>query len=370
MVAFFQKCVLTAGFLLAVAFPPVPAKAEAEAAAAPPTGYDSSSAVVFAYGQIGEDDAPASSLRLEQFTAHIHELVEDAYTVKPLPEILQAVTSGKPLPGKTVALTFDGADASFLRYAAGLLEERRLPYTLFIPAGQIGEETGRTVGWKDLRRLQKTGLATIGLHTASYAHLAQASEEELKRQINTARALYRENLGTEPLFFAYPFGEFSPVFKEIVRAQGFAAAFGQHSGVVHASDDLFALPRFTMSENYGSLERFQMTARALPLPVSDLQPAAPLVQSAAPAIGFTVDEALAPSLKSLSCFVSGQEKPDIELLDEGRVEVRLKEPLTQERTRMNCTLPGPADTQDALPRWRWLGMLLLPPGDAIPAAPR
>ena len=23
-----------------------------------------------------------------------------------------------------------------------------------------------------------------------------------------------------------------------------------------------------------------------------------------------------------------------------------------------------------LPRWRWLGMLLLPPGDAIPAAPR
>lgn len=366
MVAFFQKYVLMAGVLLAVAFPS-PAKAGADAA---PTGYDSPSAVLYAYGQIGEDDAPASSLRLEQFTAHILELIEDGYTVKSLPDILQAVTLGKTLPDKTVALTFDGAPASFLEGAAALLEEHKLPYTLFIPAGQIKEQTAQAIGWKDLRKLQKTGLATLGLHTASYAHLAQASETEIKRQINTARALYRENLGAEPLLFAYPFGEFSAIFKNIVRAQGFVAAFGQHSGVVDMSGDLFALPRFTMSENYGSLERFQMTARALPLPVSDVQPAAPLLQSATPAIGFTVDKALASSLGALSCFVSGQEKPDIELLDDGRVELRLKEPLTQERTRMNCTLPGPADKQSALPRWRWLGMLLLLPDAAISAAPQ
>lgn len=321
---------------------------------------DSHTAVIFAWHRVGEDQTPSSSIRVEQFTAQIEELVEGTYNVMPLPEIIDAFRQGTELPPNTVALTFDGGHASFLDNAAPVLEAHKLPYTLFIVPGRTQEETTRTVGWADLRRLEKTGLATIGLHPSAYMRLTHAPDEEIRRQINTAKSLYRKHLNHEPVLFAYPFGEFGRTYRNIVENSGFQAAVGQQSGVSYNGSDRFALPRFVLTERFGDTERFQTLLGALPLPVTGVEPAEPIIAPANPVIGFTVADKLSGSLKGLSCYVSGQEKPTLDIIG-SRVELRLHDPVVQDRIRINCTLPGPQSAPEDAPVWRWFGLLLSVP---------
>src|SRR5688572_4342436 len=153
-------------------------------AQAQPLDADRTAAVIFAYHHIGEDENPSSSLRTDQFAAHIAELAAGGYIVKSLPDILTAFETNADLQPKTVALTFDGGDASVLKNAVPLLEQNKIPYTLFIVPGQTKPETDQTIGWNDLQTLKKSGLATIGIHPAAYIHLAGQDEAEIKRQVN------------------------------------------------------------------------------------------------------------------------------------------------------------------------------------------
>ncbi len=329
--------------------------------------FDDKSAVIFAYFSIGDDSNPNASLRAEQFLDQAEELRKGGYNIIPLPKIIAAFTGQKTLPPKTIALTFDGADKSILDVAAPYLIDHEIPFTVFIPAGRVEAQKPPYMDWNDLKTLKKTGLVTFGLHPADYSRLAGASEEEIRRQINNSSSLIRDRLNVDPTLIAYPFGEYSATFKKVAKAMGFKAAFGQQSGVAWAGDDLYALPRFTQTERYGDLERFRMTANALPLPVTDISPSDPHLATLTPAIGFTVPDVLAGDLKSLSCFSSTDEKPKVDILNKRRVELRMEAPIGEDRPRINCTLPAPT-AQGEDQRWRWMGMLYTLDGSLLDAA--
>ena len=65
-----------------------------------PAGPDESAAVLLMYHRFGEDDLPSTSIRLEQFEAHLAELKSGGYQVLPLPQIVAALRDRKPLPEK------------------------------------------------------------------------------------------------------------------------------------------------------------------------------------------------------------------------------------------------------------------------------
>lgn len=319
---------------------------------------DSTSAVVLAYHRIGEDAYPDTNLRIEQFLSHIGELSEKDYTILPLPDIISALKNGEKLPPKTIALTFEGAYKSALKNAAPLLLEKNMPFTVFFSSDHADSDSEQHLNWEDLRSLSRHEYVSLGLLPASYTRLSEKPHEEILTQINKARMRYREHFNQEAKLFSYPFGEYTPAFKDIIKEQGFESGFGLHSGAVSSASDFMALPRFTMTEIYGDLERFKLVTGALPLPVSDTEPQDPHLKTASPVIGFSVTQDLRPHLKTLSCFVSGQPQPTIETPGENRAELRLAEPITEERTRVNCTMPGPEGNNET-PRWRWFGMLLV-----------
>lgn len=320
---------------------------------------DQAAAVILVYQRIGDDQYPSTSIRDEQFQEHIEELRKGDYNVVPLPEIIDALKEGRKLPPYTVAITFDGGHRSVLERGIPLLLKNNLPFTLFVAPESLDNDLSQHMSIDEVRKLARNKLVTIGLHPAIYARLAGQAPEEIKRQINNGRAKLRDLMNTEATLFAYPFGEYSSAYRKIVMASGFDAALGQQSGVAYAGGDIYTLPRFSMTESYGDIDRFRMAVRALPLPVSGVSPQDPyLTASSRPAIGFTVDPALQANIKKLSCFVSGQEKPHVEFMGGTRIEIRLDKNFEDERARVNCTLPGSAVEEDEDERWRWFGLLL------------
>lgn len=352
--------------LLGVCLPATPAYAQKQ------VPVDNLSAVIFTYHHIGDDLTPSANLTKEQFEAHLSEIKSGGYHVIGLPEIVDRLKTQTPLPDPAIGLSFDGAHRNTLNYAAPLLLKAGIPFTIFITTDAVDAQSGDTLHWDELRKLARQDLVTIALHPASYERLHNKDESEIARQINKATARYREQLDREPLLFAYPYGELSLKYRDIVERLGFKAAFGQQSGVAYSGADMFMLPRFSMTEPYGNIERFRMTAMALPLPASDLSPHDPyIIDQTKLDIGFTVDPSFANNLKSLSCFASSAEKADLQIVGKNRVEIRLKKTFEDERGRINCTMPGPIDEATDQPRWRWLGMMLtiaIPYADYEPAA--
>ena len=322
--------------------------------AGPPAAVAAQSAVFLMYHRFGEDEIPSTNIRLDQFEAHISELKTGGYTVLPVPEIVAALKTGKPLPDRTVGITIDDAYASAYREAWPRLKAAGLPFTLFVATAAVDRGFRGLMTWDEIRELAAAGV-TIGHHSAAHAHMAFADAETIAADIAEATRRFTEELGRPADLFAYPFGEYSRELRDTVAAVGFAAAFGQHSGVAYSGSDMFALPRFPLNERYGGIARFKHEiVSALPLPVTDITPSSPLLGPNPPPFGFTVAEGL-DNLEQLNCFASGQGLAAVERLGQRRIEVRVKHPFPPGRARVNCTLPGPDG------RWRWFGIQFLVP---------
>lgn len=334
------------------------------ASAAGPIPEDKYSAVVLVYHRIGEDEYPDTNLRTDQFMEHLDEIASADYTVLPLDEIIDAVKNHRELPPRALAITFEGAYRSTLDAAIPALLERKIPFTVFYSSGQVDSGSGEIMTWNDLKKLNQHSGVTLGVLPASYSRLAREPEAEIRRQVNKALVRHREEFGTTPQYFAYPFGEYSLAYKNIVMDSGFTAAFSLHSGTVYEGADLFTLPRFTMMERFGDLSRFRLVVNALPLPATEIEPRDPQIGTAAPKIGFSLPASLEKESSDLSCFVSGRGQPEIERIG-NRVELRLADIPGDERVRLNCTIPGPMDPQTDVEQWRWFGMILA--GQSVPA---
>ena len=320
---------------------------------------DSTSAVILAYHRIGEDAYPETNLRIEQFAEQVQELVNGNYNIIPLPDLINALKNDTKLPANTVSITFEGAYRSALENAAPILLEHKVPFTIFYASDLADTNSQQYMSWQDLKKMENTKLVTFGLLPAAYVRLSESSTEDILSELNKARSKHRENLTSEPLLFSYPFGEYSEIYKNLIKEQGFLAAFGLQSGVAYAAEDLFSLPRFSITESYGDISRFQMIAQALPLPVTDVEPAYSFLNDNSPAIGFTLPDSLKESSDKLSCFASGVPEVSTEIIGDRRVELRLSAPLQEERSRINCTMPGLQKALDETPSWRWYGMLLV-----------
>ncbi len=93
---------------------------------------------ILAYHRVAElRDTPAVDSRSVSatpggFARQMEHLVR-FYRVVSMPEVLEAVEKGTPLPKRAVLITFDDAYADFAEIAWPLLKQFRLPATMFVP---------------------------------------------------------------------------------------------------------------------------------------------------------------------------------------------------------------------------------------------
>ena len=143
-------------------------------------------------------------------------------------------------------------------------KKKGFPVTLFINTSTIVENNKNYLNWSEIRKMKNEGL-TIGAHSHNHGHLSEFSLEELKIEIEISNRLFLKELGEIPTLFAYPYGEANENIIEILKDYKFKVAFGQHSGVINETSNLYYLPRFSLNEKYGEIDRVKFAASALGL---------------------------------------------------------------------------------------------------------
>lgn len=311
---------------------------------------------VLMYHRFGEDRYPSTNIRMEQFLSHLDQIREGGYTVVSLSDAVDALMNGGSLPPKAIAITVDDAYLSFGRKAWPILRDRGIPATLFVATDPVDGEVGGYLNWDQIRAMQEEGLS-IGHHGAGHIHMPLAGVDKARADVRRASARFKAELGDVPTLFAYPYGEYDPHIMAMVEAEGLTAAFAQYSAPMSRHMPKFALPRFALNENFGSLDRFNLVARTQAFPVSDILPRSPVITDRNPPyFGFTIGPDIT-DIRNLACYPSHLGKAaTIESPTPGRVEVRFDKPFPRGRSRINCTMPAPGGG------FYWLGAFFLVPG--------
>jgi peptidoglycan/xylan/chitin deacetylase (PgdA/CDA1 family) len=300
------------------------------------------------YHKFGVSKYPSTSVTIDQFDNHLKELSKTKYSVEPVEFIIDTIINDGDLPENTIGISIDDADKSFYEVGWPKFKEMGFPVTLFVNTSTIHENNKNYLNWDQIRELVNEGVS-IGAHSHSHYHMSDLSIDEVKDEIEISNNIFLKELGSIPSLFAYPYGETNEGIINLLKEYKFKVAFGQHSGVINETSNLYYLPRFSLNERYAEIDRVKFAANAKGLGVYDFIPTDPTLSENPPYIGFSLlDEKLIPSI---DCFVfdsKGQVEKELFKFNE-RIEIRLKRKLTKGRSRVNCTAKGIDN------KWRWFG---------------
>ncbi len=95
----------------------------------------------------------------------------------------------------------------------------------------------------ELREIARSSHLELGGHTRSHPMLSLLSHEQQLEEIVGGRRALEGIVGAPIKTFAYPYGDFSSLSAEIVRAAGFDLACTTQAGLVEARTDTVRLPR-------------------------------------------------------------------------------------------------------------------------------
>ena len=306
------------------------------------------SAVVFMYHKFDISKYPSTNITLDQFNKHLTEFSKQKYNVKSIDFIVDTIINDGDLPNNTIGISVDDADKSFLTTALPRFKENGFPVTLFVTTSTIVKNNKNYLNWDEIRQLKAEGVV-IGSHSHTHEHLSNYTFEEFREEIEKSNKIFLKEIGEIPNLYAYPYGEADENFFDVLKNYKFKVAFGQHSGAVNETSNLYYLPRFSLNERYGEIDRVKFTSNVLGLGVYDFIPTNPHITENPPYIGFSLLDQLLT--KNIECFMfdsDGKVESELFKFNE-RIEIRLLRKLNKGRSRMNCT------AKDKKNNWRWFG---------------
>ncbi len=171
-------------------------------------------------------------------------------------QLLTSATSSAPqdtgpFPDKAFVITFDDGSQSVYSQAFPTLQDYGYTATVFLTVGsqtptsshlRLPSRKDRTMlSWGEIREMQRYGIS-FGAHTLTHPNLTRIPPEQAEAEIRTSQAVIADALGVAVPTFAYPYGYYNELTRELV-SRYFACACSVRLGLVHAASDRFALER-------------------------------------------------------------------------------------------------------------------------------
>ncbi len=194
---------------------------------------------VLLYHHVGEmtaaQDPYGLSVTPADFRKQMELLAQRRVTVVDLDRVAESIETGKPLPRRSVAITFDDGLKSTYETAFPVLRDLRFPAAVFLVADRVGDVSDwegqkdelafPLSTWEEIHEMQAGGI-TFGSHTRTHADLKRVSPEEAADQIAASKEILERGLGRSVDYFAYPFERFTAEIVHLTQKSGYRASFG------------------------------------------------------------------------------------------------------------------------------------------------
>ncbi|HEX6301743.1 MAG TPA: polysaccharide deacetylase family protein [Acidimicrobiia bacterium] len=209
---------------------------------------------ILLYHQVGTDLGQEMEVSLEVFQTHL-DWIDQMGRVVDLETALG--TRHSPETDRTFVITFDDGYSDVFRFAFPQLQDRGLPFTLYLNTRPLEtgiplrpETGGEPLTWSDLETMLDSGLMTVGAHTHSHVDVRRTEADALSEDLDNCDRLIERHLGRPPRHFAYPWGYWSDSAESLVRERYETAALAAVSSI-DANTDPYRLPRIPIQKSDG-----------------------------------------------------------------------------------------------------------------------
>jgi peptidoglycan/xylan/chitin deacetylase (PgdA/CDA1 family) len=200
---------------------------------------------ILIYHQVGSGRTHEMNVTVEAFRRQLDWLRTHAEIVG-LEEAVKR--RDEPDSSRLFVLTFDDGYADVFNNAFPILEERGIPFTLYLTSGPIENPSefpawpGEALAWGQVGSMIDSGLVTVGAHTHTHVDLRQVGEQAVADELDRSNALITDRIGVFPAHFTYPKGWWARHAHEAVCARYLTATVGGGESITKSSD-LHMLPR-------------------------------------------------------------------------------------------------------------------------------
>ena len=297
------------------------------------------------YHRFEENKYPSTNIKIDIFQNHIDIIKKNNFSfLNPNNFEFEFNNVSRE---KKILLTIDDAFSSFYLNAWPILKKNKIPFILFVSTETVGKNG--YMSWEEIIEISKEDYVFVGNHSHSHEYLIKYKFEDFKKDINKSIKIFEKKLNYNPMFFSYPFGEYSLEQKKFISNK-FDYAFGQHSGVIDLNKDKYELPRFPINEKYGELERFKFIINLFPFQYKKVSPEEKLIGNNNPPY-IKVEFFPEQQIDNMNCFSNegdGWESSKLKI-ENNILEIDFRDKFYTRRGRINCSVK---DNQG----WRWFGI--------------
>ena len=200
------------------------------------------------------------------FLQSVRWLKRHGYQFISAEQLVDYLRDGCPVPQGAVWLSFDDGAVELYRELYPILEEQKVPATLFIPSGivegdglfpwvhprksQGNPQHGRhAVTVEELRIMARIPGVTIGSHTVTHSKLPWCDEQKLNQELGESKRTLESWLQRPVSVFSYPNGDFDARSAEYLAGHGYRIAVTTESAFVDRTTDFYQVPRFSVADD-------------------------------------------------------------------------------------------------------------------------
>lgn len=216
--------------------------------------WPTASVPILAYHQVSEEN-DIYSVTAEQFAEQMEYLSAKGYHAISLEELFAAYEGKATLPSKPIVITFDdGYEDNFLT-ALPIMEKYNMKATVFVVPSLVN--TPDYLSWQQVLAMKERKIE-IGSHTMNHIGLGEVSPEQQRQEIFESKMVLEQHIGTAVKFFAYPYGQFTPISQQLLQEAGYKGASSGIPGLNHKGTDAYALKRVNVPHPRYGLGEFRL----------------------------------------------------------------------------------------------------------------
>ncbi len=220
-----------------------------------PAGYQT--VPVLVYHKFSRHTSDRMTVREDAFEEQMAFLKRNGYRVITLDDLFDFLDRKRPIPRKSVVITFDDGWGSMYEIAYPILRKYGYPATLFVYTDLI-HSSSATLDWSKIREMARNGI-DIQCHSKTHRSLGKMEDEEtlqayfeaVKAELVESARVIKRQLNKDVKYLAYPFGDTNSLVIKMAEKLGFRGAVT----VVRAGNPFFADNfRVGRSMIYGSFD--------------------------------------------------------------------------------------------------------------------
>lgn len=177
----------------------------------------------------------------EGFEAHLKYFKENNYQVVSVYDLLEYFDTGKPLPPKAVAISFDDGRYGQYKWAYPLLKKYGMTAAFFITTDWVDKRDFMT--WAQIKEMSDNGMI-IGSHSLDHAAMNKVDDAQLRAELASSKKILEEKIGKKVDLLAYPGGNYNEHVIQFTKDAGYQAAFSVYKIIDQQPKFRYVIRRF------------------------------------------------------------------------------------------------------------------------------